>query len=154
MKVLHSFSVALTDPAPPSVNRLYTNGYRGRKMLSKEGVAFKAALVRAVAAEIGIMQWPKAIDAVYIGHAWIRLTIVIRGNYLNKSWKPGKLTPKSGPSSPYQKVDASNYVKIIEDAVAEATGIDDSAHFDVPVSKREGPPGVELAYEVLEWPPS
>jgi hypothetical protein len=150
--VLHSLYVSISEPSPPSVNHLYTNGYRGRRVLSKAGVTFKTALTSVVAQECMFMPWKQVVDDVYEERAWVRMVIVVHAGILNGAWKPKSKTAKGSRRSPYKKLDATSYIKCIEDAVADGTGIDDSAHMDVRVLKVHGPvPYVEVAYEVLAY---
>lgn len=134
-EALHSFYVELYEPTPPSVNHLYTSGFKGRRVLSKEGLAFKDALIRTVAEECMAMSWQDAIKAVYEQGAWVRLTIGFHLPLFNKSWKPGGRTEKGELQSPYKKIDGSNYIKAIEDAVSKAIGIDDSANLTTTIHK-------------------
>lgn len=151
MKVsTHSFFVSLSDPEPPSVNRMYTNGYRGRRILSKEGERFKAAMTKAVVGEISVLPWRAAVDQVYTGGAGVQLVIGLSREIFNNAWVPGAKTKGGNPQSPYQKMDATNYIKVIEDAVVDATGIDDNAHIEVTVHKwQSASPLVEIGYEVF-----
>ncbi len=149
MTVLHSLYITLDDPKPPSVNRLYRNGPHGQKILSKEGEVFKAAMTRLVAQECMKTNWKEAVDAVYCKQAWIRLHIVLHLQMLNKSWKPGGMTKKGNPQSPYKKVDGTNYIKCIEDAVVDGTGIDDAAHLQTTVVKTHDDEAfVEIFYDI------
>lgn len=153
MKPIASFYISLTDPIPPSVNAMYTT-FRGKRVLKKEGVSFKAALTRLVASECAAQPWQTVIDAVYTERAWVRCYIAFTWDWLNASWKPGRKTEKGELKSPYKKKDASNYVKVIEDAVVAGTGIDDAAHFDSRIFKHVGEPLIEVVYEVFPWPPN
>ncbi len=150
-EVLHSFHVVLTEPAPPSVNHLYTNGYGGKRVLSREGQAFKSALTQAVVSACAEQTpWLRAIDAVYNESAWVRLTIGLHTALYNASWKPGGLTKSGARQSPYKTLDGPNYLKAIEDAIKDGTGIDDAAHLSVTIEKLDAPGRwVEVAYEVL-----
>jgi Holliday junction resolvase RusA-like endonuclease len=147
--VLHSIFVTLSDPRPPSNNRLYRNGPHGRKVLSKEGAAFKAAMTAAVVRECMVLPWKQAVEAVYCEAAWVRLTIGLHVDLYNASWVPGALTPSGDLQSPYKKLDGSNYIKVIEDAVSDGTGIDDSANLSTTVEKIDGETYVEVAFEIL-----
>jgi Holliday junction resolvase RusA-like endonuclease len=151
--VTHEFYTILGDPEPPSVNRMYTAGYRGRRILSKEGERFKSAMTQCVVQEIAHLPWRQAVDQVYVHGAGVRLVIGLSRNIFVKSWKPGSRTPKGELQSPYQKLDATNYIKVIEDAIVDATGIDDNAHIEVMICKWQGDsPLVEVSYEVFHDP--
>ncbi len=149
-RVLHWFYVTMSEPKPPTVNHLYRNGYRGQRVLTKEGEAFKAALTRVVVEECMTLPWKAAFDAVYLEGAGVRLTIGIHASIFNAAWRPGGLTAKGNLQCPYKKMDASNYVKAIEDAVVQGTGIDDSCHIESTIKKlNDDTPSVEVSYEIL-----
>lgn len=150
------FEVVIRDPRPVSVNKLYGPNGLGGVRLKTDGKKFKSALKAAVAQEITThgTAWPVVMDAIYNEGCHVRLKIRLFFEKMhNGSWKPGGSKTKSGNRrSPYQKKDASNYVKIIEDALVEGTGIDDSVHLSVHVAKAEDKddPRVEVTYEVYE----
>lgn len=151
--VLHSFLVSLDKPSPPSVNEMYTVGFHGKRVLTRKGVIFKDALTSAVAEEVLLLGWKRAVDAVYDQAAWIELTIGLHVSLYNKSWHPGRTTTskkhaKVSRSSPYKREDATSYIKVVEDAVVDGTGIDDSCHLDVRIRKIDGPRRIEVGYEV------
>ena len=151
------FKVVLKEPRPPSVNAMYSTGRGGARFLTKEGKAFKDALKNAVTKEIAQMNWKEVVDEIYLRRGFIELDIVVFLERLyNMSWKPGGRTkptpgsPDGNLRSPYQKVDAGSYDKIIQDAVVMGTGIDDSAHLYYRVSKLEDPdaPRIEVTYHL------
>ena len=150
MAEIVSITAVLRDPAPPSVNHMYFNSPHGR-VLSSEGRKFKDAMKDAVAQATVTKQWKLAIDEVYEKRGYVVLVIRLYWERLyNGSWKPGSKTDRGNPRSPYQRVDATNYAKVIEDAVVLGTGIDDSAHLEVTVCKAEDSkdPRVEIDYYV------
>jgi hypothetical protein len=154
MSEVASFRVVLRDPPPPSINHMYFNGSHGR-VLTKEGRAFKDALKDAVVQAIAHKPWKEAVDEIYERGGYVVMTMQIyRGDMYNKSWRPGSKTPSGALRSPYQKLDATNYAKIIEDAVVLGTGIDDSAHLEVTVGKSHDPadPRIEVYYYVYPKP--
>jgi Holliday junction resolvase RusA-like endonuclease len=143
------------DPQPISVNKLYaSNG--SRRFLTKKGKHYKDCLTREVAQATLPLPWKVIVDAVYKQGAWVRLEIELYLSRVhNGSWRVGGNMIKGKnprPRSPYQRVDATNYVKLIEDAVAAGTGIDDSAHLEVEVRKLEDKkkPRVVVTYQVYE----
>lgn len=170
MEPLARLHIVLDDPPPVSVNKLYSGRER---FLTKAGRRFKDALTEAVARAVTVLDgvetdlgsWKAVVDAVYEQGAHCHLLIRIHFPKLhNRSWKWGgsytdpKPNPKTGKTpprkrrSPYQKKDGSNYIKLIEDAVASGTGIDDSANLRVCVEKEEDPnrPRVEVLLTVTE----
>lgn len=140
----------------PSINHLYSRA--GPKVfLSKKGKEFKGLLTAAVVRETQTLPWPEAIKEVYHHKATIKLTVFVYvTRYINNSWKPGRITTgkKTGKKtlqSPYQKVDVTNFAKIIEDGISQGTGIDDSLHHDVRYVLRGGSsPKIAIIYRVVK----
>lgn len=110
-------------PMPPSVNHLYAT-VRGRRVLTKEGRKYKK-LVSEMFEHLGGDTMP----------VWFRLIIELR---LPLYFKNGKV----------RKFDASNRVKVLEDAVCEGMGIDDSRVIQLVVTKQHA--CVESACVVIE----
>lgn len=159
------FWVVMRDPRPISINKAYSG--MGNRFLTKEGRHFEDKLKAATAAALGTqpIMWKHVVDSVYKHGGSIDLTIWLYLDDLrNEAWsvggsmtvpkkpKPGKKAAKPQPRSPYKKKDGSNYIKLIEDAIVQGTGIDDSAHLDVAVKKREDrlDPRIVLVYKVYE----
>lgn len=157
-EVFNEFYVELTDPKPPSVNAMYSDGAT-RRFLTQEGACFKDALKKAVVEAIQEQcpQWSQAVNEVYLHRGWVGVDICVYVEKLyNGSWVPGGRTkpsakfPKGNPQSPYQKIDAGSYDKIIQDAVVLGTGIDDSIHLHYEVTKLEDAerPRISVRYKV------
>lgn len=62
----------------------------------------------------------------------------------NKSW------PKEAKTR-HKKIDASNYMKVLEDALVEACGHDDRQHVSVTTIKSQVKPGEEAWFELFAW---
>lgn len=148
-----SFYVSISDPAPPSINKMYSTGRHGQRFLTKEGAKFKAALTQLVAQEIAPLNWKDAIEEVYMRRGFIRAAVGVHTKLFNDSWKPGAKTKGGDMQSPYQKIDDLNYSKIVMDAVAEATGIDDSCNLTTTSNKLDGKKLIEVFYEVMRRDP-
>lgn len=138
----------MEEPRPVSVNELYTV-FRGKKNLTKAGAAYRDGLAQVVARSS--FNWKRAHDMVYQEGDGATLLVTLFFEHLaNKSWKPGART-KSGASQEPRKVqDASNYLKIIEDAVAKGCGINDCNNINICICKVEDAlrPRTELIYIV------
>lgn len=149
-QVTHGFYVSMDEPTPVSSNNLYAT-FHGKRVMTKEGRAFKDALTAVVAERIALLPWKDAVDAVYVRGGYARLSIALHLPLRNASWKPGAHTKGGGLQSPYKKKDGTSYVKAIEDAVAEATGIDDSCQMRTTVEKvHSDVPFIEVSYEIVE----
>lgn len=153
-RVVFTTEVVLTDPAPISINAAYTT-FRNRRILTDEGRAFKDALAEAVSRSS--FEWKTALDTVRqrAGFAELSIALFFKELY-NASWRPGGVTKGKGggetrPQNPYQPKDASNYIKLIEDAVVKGSGIDDANTLAVHAYKWfDTTPRVELIYQVYE----
>jgi hypothetical protein len=113
---------------PPSANHAYFNIPGGGRTLTSKGKKFKketsAHIVRHYPTEL---RW--LLRDIPIG-------LAVRFHFqqlVNKGW-PDKAKTR------YKKIDASNRLKLLEDAVADATGTDDSQYQIVMVSKVQGTP--------------
>jgi hypothetical protein len=159
---LAEFKATVRDPRPVSANKLYSGRER---FLTKAGERYRDAVAAKVVEATTAMDWAAAIGFVYKSGAWAEVEIsLFLPKVYNASWKvggsvttprkrPDGSRPKPQPRSPYQKVDASNYVKLTEDGVARGTGIDDSAHLFVSVRKEEdrSDPRVEVRYGIYTY---
>jgi hypothetical protein len=159
---LVELALELKDPRPISINAMYSSSQQ-RRFLTAAGRHFKDALTAAVARQVLLspVPWPLVEAAVYQDGAHAELHIDLYLAVLhNRSWKVGgALTrPKNQEAqrqrrSPYQKLDGSNYIKLIEDAVARGTGIDDSVNLFAAIRKHEDQknPRVRLRYRIVEY---
>ncbi len=163
------YFVEVDEEGLVSTNKLYST-FRGKRNLNNRGKAVKARIMHATnTATMQLLdngvEWSTALKAIYAeGYHVVLLIDLYWERMLNGSWKFGgsltkpKRHKKTGemrgggnPQSPYQKKDATNYIKLIEDAVAQATGIDDSAHLLVAVMKHEDPhERVAITYRIHE----
>ena len=129
---------SILDEEPVSINKAYTV-FRGEKKLTKAGKAFKDALSQAVSR--ATFEWKRAHQTTYQegGKAELHITLFFPDLY-NKTWtKGGKVKTR------YKKKDASNYLKLIEDAVSDGSGIDDCFNLDLHIRKRHSDtPRVEV----------
>jgi Holliday junction resolvase RusA-like endonuclease len=111
---------------PISVNHAYARKRGGGRILTPEGKAYKNETKTHIA-----RVYPEALkffkaDVPY--SLVIEFTFHGRDEILTKMW-PGKA------KSRYKKLDVSNRLKLFEDALAAATGLDDSQNFNVTVAK-------------------
>ena len=123
-------------PLPPSVNKLYfVKG--GRKILSSDGRALKEQMRAIVSKAV-------ALNATSVENRKLRVSLTFFFPLVeNKGWSQGK------SKSRYKKVDVSNRIKLVEDALFSAIGVDDSQVFELLVRKEQGEEGVHCVLEVL-----
>lgn len=114
-------------PMPPSVNKLYYVR-NGRKALSSEGRALKEQMRAAI-----VLSSASSAAASDLENVPLQLELTFFFEELeNRGWSQKKTQTR------YKKVDVSNRVKLVEDAVCEALGIDDSVFMSIHLSKQEG----------------
>jgi len=112
---------------PISVNHAYAKGRGGIRILTKKGKAYKNETKTYIA-----RYFPKELmllkpDVPYA--MLIEFTFQGRDTLCSKGWPDGKAKNR------YKRLDVTNRTKLFEDALAEATGLDDSQNFTVAVSK-------------------
>ena len=112
-------------PYPPSVNRAYATTRGGRRLLTAEGKLYKQS-IRDV---IGQRYSGVTPELSRLGEVPLALTIKLYTRVENKGWSEGKAKNR------YKRVDVSNRVKLLEDALFEALGVDDSLVFRLVVEK-------------------
>lgn len=148
---------AIVPGAALSANHMYTRNQFGRMVLKAQGRAFQDRIVSAIA-PLGLTQaWGQADLMFYKHGGYVSLEIELRfPDFLNGMWVAGTLgkTKTGQVRGPYKTLDASNYIKCIEDGVVRATGIDDTNHLFVSsrkVTDWTGDPEVGIRYSV--WLP-
>lgn len=110
-------------PFPPSVNKAYVTTRSGRRILSSKGKEYKRSVASIVAKHCADKP-STSIDEVKL-----ELTIKLHMETENKGWSTGKAKTR------YKRVDASNRVKLLEDALFSVLGVDDSLVFSLHVEK-------------------
>ena len=120
---------------PPSTNKAYFHNH-GKQVLAREGRAFKKMVTAHVATTYPreCAQFKK--NAPYLVYLRIHLP-----SLENKGW-PKKCDVR------YKVFDSTNRVKLVEDALKDALGIDDSQHIAFLVHKVED---VEEKLEAFFW---
>ena len=103
---------------PPSTNRLYFTR-NGRRRLSDEGKRYKRKIAMKVAKEFPCVGPFENSDA-------FSLTIELHMEVLTRS---------KGAKNRYKRFDVSNRVKVLEDAICESLGIDDSQVMELRICK-------------------
>lgn len=111
---------------PISINAFYMTIKKGKRTIraiTKEGRAYKkesvAHLVRRYPSELAKMEK----DQPYLVVARLHFKSI-----LNKSW------PETAKTR-YKKLDGTNRVKVLEDVISEATGVDDAQNLTFIVEK-------------------
>jgi Holliday junction resolvase RusA-like endonuclease len=125
---------------PPSANNAYFNLPNGKgRTLTKVGRAYLTETKVTLAQE-----YPKAMlffkpNVPYLIVFRFRLDTVE-----NKGWAKGKSETR------YKKIDVTNRIKLLEDALKDAAGIDDSQNITVILDKQQNV-GFEETTEIFAW---
>jgi Holliday junction resolvase RusA-like endonuclease len=135
-----------TLPLPPSSNHIYINVGKGRT-LSKEARAYKTQNVSKIVRSGG---WKEKMDK---NAAYSLRLIFYFPQVETKKWV--KSLKKNGISEDvnrWTRLDLSNRIKLLEDTIVEALGVDDSAFFDMQQVKRLDPdnPRVDVEVTLME----
>lgn len=118
------------DDIPPSTNGLYTVVH-GRKILTKKGLAWKQRFIatRGGISAQELMQFRGDIEQEYDLDLWFYLSP-------ERLYSAGYGTDKR-VKYPFRNLDTSNLFKLMEDSIAELTGLQgDRANFDIHAHKR------------------
>lgn len=124
-------ALTLTIPVPPSLNNAYAT-FRGRRLLSREGKAFKEMVKTQTLLELR-KRFTKGSGSWYLKGDRLSLTVAL--HFANN-----------------RRRDISNCTKLLEDALSEYLGFDDSAVDVLHVERKENDkanPRCEVRLEVL-----
>jgi Holliday junction resolvase RusA-like endonuclease len=131
---------------PPSTNHAFYVRH-GRMHLSSKGKAFKesvtAHLVQNYMKELRLFKK----NVPY----FVYLRFFFEGGLENKGWNDLKRNGERKSETRYKVFDATNRVKLTEDALKDALGIDDSQFIAVLTHKMQGGPDVPEHIEVFIW---
>jgi Holliday junction resolvase RusA-like endonuclease len=113
---------------PPSVNHAYYTNPWGGRSLSNEGRKYKRETVARI-----VQSYPTALAKIRKNAPYFIYIRFYFETVENKGW------PKKTETR-YKSIDVTNRVKLLEDALKDACGIDDSQHMMVLEEKRQGVP--------------
>lgn len=112
---------------PPSANHAYFNHPRGGRVLSKEGKKYKKETSAFI-----IRRFFNDLSGIKKNHPYGIMFVFHFPNIENKGFKAGTAQTR------YKKFDASNRVKLLEDALVTAIDIDDSNFMFIGAMKKAG----------------
>lgn len=140
-------------PLPPSSNNIYftkRDGGRTMRILTTEARAWKNKAIREIIRQ-GKLTLQQDFDPE--GLYWMCLHFRFE-QIINKGWNQffvrGKNRGKRKAATKWVKMDNDNRVKLVSDALKNATGVDDSANFAHILLKDCGDPSVEVVLWQLE----
>ena len=152
----------VTLPMPPSDNKIYSNlpprsvkGKGGRtflvpggRMLTKEGKAFHQFVKDAIG--------ELTLNSTLEFRQDVPYTLIVKvyfENVENHLWFKKKRNGQRYAKSRYKKLDSTNRVKLVTDAVSEVIGVDDRHHFQTIIHKREDADNPRLQVVIREQEP-
>lgn len=124
------------DGLPPSVNHAYFNLPRGGRTLSAKGKKYKTETSTKI-----VRDYATSIRGLSKDRSYGLIVVFSFTDLYNKGW------PDKTPNR-YKKIDVSNRLKLLEDAVVDALGIDDSQFVFITLRKV---PGEKEATRILVW---
>lgn len=122
---------------PPSSNKIYFQGTRLTRHAREYGERFAHYMAIKHGHEIIDID-PKKLYAVHLRFFFESL--------VNAGWTERDRKGQRKAKSPYKKIDLTNRVKLLEDCLRDAIGVDDSQTFAVSLEKHHDPdnPRVEI----------
>lgn len=123
---------------PPSVNHLYFSMH-GKKAMSTEGRGFQRRLLFQITQEQGSQLAEFDANEPYS----VELTIYFP-EIFNKSW-PEKAQQR------YKKRDATNLIKLLEDTLAKAIGVDDANFLRFTVEKKKDAENPRIEVRITDY---
>jgi Holliday junction resolvase RusA-like endonuclease len=112
---------------PPSANNAYFNHPRGGRVLSKDGKKFKKETSAFI-----VQKYFQELGDIKANHPYGIMAVFYLPNLENKGFKLGKAQTR------YKRIDTSNRVKLLEDALVDAIDVDDSNFMFVGSMKKWG----------------
>jgi Holliday junction resolvase RusA-like endonuclease len=120
---------------PPSANNAYFQ--KGHKrILTSKGRAYKVAVKTTLA-----QQWPEVLKFFQPDRPY---SIMVHFFF-------EKVTNSKKAKTRYKRIDVSNRLKLLEDALTEACGYDDSQHMRILAVKEQVPTGGSEKTKVWAW---
>ena len=126
MENMRSVIVDVETPMPPTLNKSYINTNKGRR-LTTHAKKTKETITKVVA--LYLLKNDINTSKLKNSKLFLRVDFYFK-NVENKGW------PKKAKNR-YKKNDISNRLKLLEDAVSDAVGIDDSNTFEITLTKNQ-----------------
>lgn len=117
---------------PPSANNAYATVH-GHRILSSKGKKYKAETKTAL-----VSRFPKEMRFFKPNVPYLVFIRLYFPEVENKTWFQGKA------ESRYKRFDVGNCLKLLEDCLKDAAGIDDSQHMRVVLDKQQGKEKTEI----------
>jgi hypothetical protein len=114
---------------PPSTNHAYTADMYGKRTLTVEGKKFKRETKAIVAGKNA-----RIIVGIKPNKPYLIVARFFFKELENRGWAKGKTDNR------YKTLDATNRIKLLEDALGESIGVNDSNNMTVVEEKKQGEP--------------
>ena len=144
--------VKVTLEMPPTSNHIYTKAPGGGRMLTRLARSWKKKAVGHMVRDSGL-GFQDGLDPNK--RYWVEFVFffeAVENKGWNEFYKKGEKEGQRKAAMRWKKIDLSNRVKLLEDSVQEAVGVDDSATFAQVLQKNvdERDPRVEVSMFQLE----
>lgn len=134
---------------PPSSNHIYANGPHGGRVLTRLARQWKILAIKELTGQMSIE------DSFDPDQAYAVTLIFYLKNVENEGWyRRYKRGPKAGQryaQRRWKKIDLSNLVKLAEDSLKEAMGVDDCAFFELRLVKDQALVEPSMTIEVRAY---
>lgn len=122
------------DGVPPTVNKAYFEKAvrKGKQLIPVRTLTTKGRAYKREFSTEMVRRYSQQLSFITKNEPYALSIRLYLPELLNKGW------PQTTQSR-YKKLDASNRIKLLEDAIVDAIGIDDSHFMQVSVEKAYGP---------------
>lgn len=145
------FKISATLPLPPTSNNIYTSA-RGMRIKTREARSWQNRAVKEILrqSDLGIQD---AFDPNRM--YWLDLHFFFAA-VVNKGWDErynrGKKRGQRKAESKWKKIDLGNRLKLLEDTVKIAVGVDDCATFVLHLTKDCDPKNPRVFVQLFSMP--
>ena len=145
-------AIKVVLPMPPSSNNIYVKKPKGGMTKSTEARSWERRALQTIVRDNNLgLQSEFDREAMY----WLDLTFYfeeITNKGWHERWKKGAKKGQRKAENKWKKIDLSNRIKLLEDTVRKAVGVDDSATMELSLHKRCSPdnPRVEIEFCTIE----
>lgn len=143
-------NITVVLPMPPTSNNIYVNRYSGGRVKTTLARSWQTKAVKSIVREANL----GFQDGLDPNKQYLLIMVFYFDKIVNKGWnefwKQGKKAGHRKSNTKWRKIDLSNRVKLAEDAMKTASGIDDSATMIHLLVKKCDPDNPRLVMQLLE----
>ena len=146
-----SYKISTTLPMPPTSNNIYTS-CGNKRIKTTEARSWQNRAVKEIMRQSGLgIQSAFDPERMY----WLDLHFFFQA-VINKGWnelyKKGVKSGQRKAENKWKKIDLGNRLKLLEDAVKNAVGVDDCATFVLHLTKDCDPENPRVVVEMYSMP--